>query len=455
MIVKRLQKLTCILAALSSLMLDGYADIAVFGGDTSPPVTYEYTPILNTLLIGETFTTPIAITNAGQIGAVAVSSDGVAFLGGENTQSLTPLIYTLNLITNELTLLSNPNSNQGAIVSIATYSNGNAIFAGLDQTNMTPLAYLLEKGSNTLIPITFPLDAAGYIRSIAVGSDNVAIMVGNTDDGLSFIYKLEPESLTATSVSLTAAENLFFIKVAIGPDLRAIIGGSTGNITNSPVIYALDSGSETAYTISIPSSDEGSIESLAIRSDGTAFLGGSNTTNTTPSIYILPQGALSASIFDTSSLPSSTFYTVSVASNGSTIFGGVSGLTSPIIYRLNSELNSLTLVNTPNENLGYLISSAADSQGNVILTGQDFTTGLSLIYSVSSGSDTALFIQSVGSVEESIFFCVGMYIPAPPPPPTPTPPAPSPTPYDINRIKPMNAEQVIKAKLKLNQAGMR
>jgi hypothetical protein len=201
--------------------------------------------------------------------------------------------------------------------------------------------------------------------------------------------------------------------VAIDSNGTAVMAGSNYS-TSGALIYTLPFGATSASSVSPPNSHYVSIHAVAIGLDNSAVIAGSDNDTYAPLIYLLPSGA-SEAIAVTLPDPSVEGFisSIAVAPDGTFFLGGQAN-SLPLLYTLapgSLVASSVTIPNAPFN--GSINSIACASDGTVILVG--FTGTDSVIYKIApnstsvsaipcpNGEDITFYSVVIGSNRTAIF----------------------------------------------------
>lgn len=258
-----------------------------------------FTPIVYRLEAGSNTATAVTLPDisAGIIYCVAVGPNGVAVVGGIN-DSNEPCIFTIEPGASSATSITIPSAPFGILFGAAIDSNNTAVLVGGNLSTNIPLIYRLESGASSATAITLPNENEGTASCVAMTPDNVAIIGGSEDAGPLIIWTLASEASAATAIS--SAINGSINTISIAPSGTAILGGANSS-DNTPLAFWLPYQTNELTQISV-SENTGEIYGTAVASDGTAILGGTDNTLNLPTLYQLsPLGTIASSIsLDTS-----------------------------------------------------------------------------------------------------------------------------------------------------------
>ncbi len=185
--------------------------------------------------------------------------------------------------------------------------------------------------------------------------------------------------------------------------------------------------------------DGGTINSIAIGSDGIAILGGS--TPSSPLIYKLLQGSAAASVIANANANGGFIASVAIAPDGTAILGGEDTDASvPLIYRVAAGATQATSIGLPNAITGQVNSVAIGSQNVAVLGGVEFSSDAPFVFTVATSGTVAASIavpnfEPQGLINSvAVYSCDGL--------------------YDIKRLRPYYFLQLNETIDALNQAGL-
>lgn len=147
-----------------------------------------------------------------------------------------------------------PLNPKGELIAVAINSyTGNILFAGISDDNFLPLAYTGSVVSSSVNAISFPSDTEiGYLLCAAFDAKGDSVL---------------------------------------------------GGIINPPSAYRLLAGASKATSIELPNLTEGELNAVAFFSNNTAVLVGQDYTDSSPLIYLVPEGSfLSVFVYSSNGL---------------------------------------------------------------------------------------------------------------------------------------------------------
>ncbi len=305
--------------SLNSIALDSYrGTVLYFGYDAvNNPLLFRGSVVSSQLT-----QIPIPQLASGQeFNSAAFDSNGNAILVGDNQS----VLFRLPFGASQVTALTIPGTDPISLSAVAMGPGNTAIMGGSNTTSSVPVAYILPEGANTAIPISLPgVISNGQINGIAVGPDGTAILAGldNTHDQ-ALIYRLAPGSTVAQAISIPDPGNEgLLIAVAIDSNGTAILAGSVFSRDDIPLIYRLLPNSSSASIISNAADITGYLYTVAIGPDGVAVVGGRDETNSRPLIWRVSSGATSATSVQTPNATHGTIRSVAVNSQNIAVLGG-------------------------------------------------------------------------------------------------------------------------------------
>ena len=211
-----------------------------------------------------------------------------------------------------------------------------------------PIAYLFSSsGAKSLLPAgAFP--GGGYLYSVAITDSGAALLGGVNYEGVQppIAYLVSPNGTLTSLLNPAAFPNGGIVEsVAIAQNGKGIISGQSNPFASGAPIASFVSLNGTVTPLVLEGdtmySDTSFFQSAAISNSGVGVLGGQSDTAPTPplSYSVASNGVATFLGPPEAGFPSGAgILSVSIAENGSALFGGVNyGGAPPLLYRLNSD----------------------------------------------------------------------------------------------------------------------
>jgi hypothetical protein len=436
-----------------SLFAQGQADYVVIGGfgSTGEGSDAPEYPLANQFSLGDSSSSVITMPPNFQGRILNLAIDpyrGTTIYVGEN-QDNSPIVFRGSVVSSAVAAVPLPSGiGNGIFTNVAIDSDGNAIIVGYgqDPSSILPLIYRLSSGAREPVKISLPNENTGELFSVVIAKNNTAIIGGaNTRDNTPLILSLSSGATQATLVSLNDLSPVtgYISAAAAAPDGSAILGGAnTTTGDGEALIYSLPPGSLAANPISVPDSNDGGlVNSISISSNGIAILAGAVGTGASfPLIYSVLPGDRSAHLIANANDHEGMILSVAIGSDGTAILGGSDATTNlPLIYKLANGADQATSIQPPNPFPGAIISVAIGSQDIAVLAGTYIDRNQPLLFTLPITSNEISSISASTPLDDLVFSTVAIYnyngL------------------YDIRRLRPYYYLQIYETTNKLNRAG--